>query len=196
MDPKPLTLQGKYVRLEPMREEHADALITVSLEGDLFRYFPIRIETADDMRGLVRHSIAGTEAGTSITFVTVEHETGTAIGSTSFLAIDRHNRRLEIGGTWVAVPWQRTRCNTEAKYLQLRHCFENLGCIRVEFKVDSLNERSLLAMRRIGANEEGTFRNHMVMPDGRLRHSVYFSVIDSEWPGIKARLQQMPEPRS
>jgi RimJ/RimL family protein N-acetyltransferase len=115
------------------------------------------------------------------------------VGSTGYLNIDRQHRRLEIGGTWIAPEWQRTACNTEAKLLQLTHAFETLGCNRVEFKTDSLNERSRAALLRIGATEEGTFRNHMVMPDGRLRHSVYFSVIESEWPRVRVRLEALLE---
>ena len=196
MDLTPVTLEGRYVRLEPLREDHADALIAVSMEGDLFRYFPVDLGSETAMRAFVQYSIAGAHAGTTFAFATVEKATDTVIGSTSYLAIDRQHKRLEIGGTWVAQPWQRTVSNTEAKYLQLMHCFEDLGCNRVEFKTDSLNERSQAALARIGAKNEGTFRNHMVMPDGRLRHSVYFSVIASEWPDAKARLEQMMEPRS
>jgi RimJ/RimL family protein N-acetyltransferase len=98
---------------------------------------------------------------------------------------------VEIGWTWVARRWQRTVMNTEAKYLLLRHAFETLGCVRVELKTDSLNERSRAAILRIGAREEGIFRNHMITASGRIRHSVYFSIIDSEWPAVRARLESM-----
>lgn len=196
MDLKPVTLDGRYVRLEPLREDHADALIAVSMDGDLFRYFSVDLASEAAMRAYVGYAIAGAEAGTTMVFATVERATGTVVGSTSYLAIDRQHRHLEIGGTWIGVPWQRTVLNTEAKYLQLRHCFEDLGCRRVELKTDSRNARSRAAIARIGGVEEGTFRNHMIMPDGVMRHSVYFSVIDSEWPDVKARLEQMMEPRS
>jgi RimJ/RimL family protein N-acetyltransferase len=189
IDPRPVALAGRVVRLEPMRAEHAEALIAVGLGPALFRWFPFALDTADDMRGFVRAVLASAEVGASVPFVTSLQATGEVVGSTSFLAIDRANRRLEIGATWIGVAWQRTACNGEAKYLQLRHCFEELGCQRVEFKTDSLNARSREALLRIGATEEGTFRNHMVCPDGRLRHSVYFSVIDSEWPDVKRRLE-------
>ena len=124
-------------------------------------------------------------------WVTVSRELDADVGATSYLNIDNRNRKLEIGGTWIAPQWQRMACNTEAKYLQLRLAFETLGCLRVELKTDSLNERSRAALLRIGAVEEGTMRNHIIMPDGRFRHSVYFSVIDSEWPSVKARLERM-----
>ena len=128
-----------------------------------------------------------------LVWVTVSREIGEPVGATGYLNIDRHNRGLEIGGTWITPQWQRTACNTEAKYLQLRNAFETLGCIRVEFKTASLNAKSRAALLRIGAVEEGTMRNHIIMPDGRLRHSVYFSVIESKWPAVKARLEGMLE---
>jgi N-acetyltransferase len=111
--------------------------------------------------------------------------------STPSMNIDRLNRRLEIGSTWIARNWQRTAVNTEAKYLMLRHAFEQLGCIRVELKTDSLNQRSRQAILRLGAREEGILRNHMITSTGRIRHTVYYSIIDSEWPAVKARLERM-----
>jgi RimJ/RimL family protein N-acetyltransferase len=104
--------------------------------------------------------------------------------------MDCANRRVEIGWTWLSLNWQRTAANTEAKYLMLRHAFETWGCIRVEFKTDSLNEKSRAALLRIGAKEEGIFRNHMMTSTGRLRHSVYYSIIDSEWPKVRACLEE------
>jgi len=191
MDIRPVTLEGRFVRLEPMRLDHATPLAEIGAGRDIFRYFPIPLDTADQIEAYVRHCVQGEEEGTLLTWVAVPLASGEPAGSTGFLAIDRYHRRLEIGGTWIAPEWQRTACNTEAKLLQLSHAFETLGCNRVEFKTDSLNERSRAALLRIGATEEGTFRNHMVMPDGRLRHSVYFSVIESEWPGVKAHLETM-----
>ena len=189
MNPQPVTLEGRVVRLEPLRPEHAEAFIDIGLGHDIFRWFPYAVDTADDIHKVVRLLLAEQEAGRAVAFTTIAQTTGRVAGSTSFLNIDRGNRRLEIGATWLGVAWQRTACNTEAKYLQLRHCFEVLGCVRVEFKTDSLNQRSRAALQRIGAVEEGVFRNHMVCPGGRLRHSVYFSVIDAEWPEVKRRLE-------
>jgi RimJ/RimL family protein N-acetyltransferase len=114
---------------------------------------------------------------------------GRVIGSTRYANIDRAHRRVEIGWTWVARAWQRTAVNTEAKYLLLRHAFETLGCIRVELKTDSLNAQSRAAILRIGAREEGIFRNHMITASGRIRHTVYFSITDAEWPEVKSRLE-------
>jgi RimJ/RimL family protein N-acetyltransferase len=126
----------------------------------------------------------------ALPFATILNQTNRVVGSTRFANIDWENRHVEIGWTWVGVPWQRTPVNTEAKYLMLAYAFERLGCIRVEFKTDSLNERSRNALLRIGAKEEGTLRNHMIVHDGRYRHSVFFSVIESEWPEVKVRLEE------
>jgi RimJ/RimL family protein N-acetyltransferase len=123
-------------------------------------------------------------------FATVDATTGQVIGSTRYMNIDEANRRLEIGATWIAAPWRRTAVNTEAKYLMLRHAFEALGCIRVELKTDRLNQRSRNAILRIGATEEGTLRQHIVTWSGRLRDTVYFSMLDSEWPRVKRDLEQ------
>ncbi len=190
MDPQPVTLPGRFVRLEPLSPDHFDSLVEVGADRGIFRYFPIQIESPDEVRAYLGHCVAQMDAGETITFTTISLADNRPVGGTSFLAIDRAHKRLEIGGTWLAPDWQRTPCNTEAKYLQLRHCFEDLGCVRVEFKTDSLNEKSRTALLRIGAVEEGTFRNHMVIrPSGRLRHSVYFSIIDSEWPDVKKRVE-------
>jgi RimJ/RimL family protein N-acetyltransferase len=188
---RPVVLEGSHVRLEPMRLEHADAVAAAALGHGLFRYFPVALETRADLDRYVAHCVDGIGTGASLTFVTRDRASGRVAGSTAFLAIEPAHRRLEIGGTWLAPAFQRTPCNTEAKYLQLRHCFESLGCLRVEFKTDARNQRSRAALARIGAVEEGTFRSHMVMPDGALRDSVYFSVIASEWPAVKARLESL-----
>jgi RimJ/RimL family protein N-acetyltransferase len=128
--------------------------------------------------------------GMSLPFAQIEKATGRLIGSTRYMNIDRVHHRVEIGCTWIGREWQRTAANTEAKYLLLRHAFETLGCMRVELKTDSLNDKSRAAILRIGAKEEGIFRNHMITSTGRIRHTVYFSVIDSEWPEVKSRLER------
>jgi RimJ/RimL family protein N-acetyltransferase len=142
------------------------------------------------MRAYVASELAKQQAGLVVRFATIATAIAEPVGSTSYLNIDRQHRRLEIGGTWITPAWQRSPINTEAKYLQLRHAFETLGCIRVEFKTDSLNTKSRQALTRIGAVEEGTFRNHMVMPGGRIRHSVYFSITSEDWPAVKAHLEE------
>jgi RimJ/RimL family protein N-acetyltransferase len=190
VNPQPVTLSGRYVRLEPLGPQHFDALVEAGAGRDIFKYFPLQIESPEEVRTYLEYCVRQTEAGEAVVFTTVSLADNRPVGGTSFLNIDRHHRRLEIGGTWISPDWQRTACNTEAKYLQLRHCFEELGAIRVEFKTDSLNEKSRAALARIGAVEEGAFRNHMIVqPSGRYRHSVYFSVIEAEWPAVKAGLE-------
>lgn len=185
----PMILEGRFVRLEPLTIEHVAALAHVGLDEDLWRWIPAPVRTAEDMKSYVETALQERASGTAMPFVQVERASGRVVGSTRYANIDRTHHRLEIGWTWVAPPWQRTVINTEAKYLLLRHAFDSLGCIRVELKTDSLNERSRNAILRIGARQEGIFRNHMITSTGRIRHSVYFSIIDSEWPEVKARLE-------
>ncbi|MDX6709618.1 MAG: hypothetical protein QOH96_634 [Blastocatellia bacterium] len=189
MNIEPIVLNGVGVRLEPLGLEHLEQLCEVGIDGDLWRYSPTVIQTPADMRKYIETALRERDAGVALPFATVEKSTGRAIGSSRFGNIDRTNLRVEIGWTWIAKDRQRTRVNTEAKYLMLRHAFEELGCNRVEFKTDSLNERSRNAILRIGATQEGIFRNHIIMPGGRLRHSVYFSIINSEWPAVKDDLE-------
>lgn len=177
------------MRLEPLSLAHLPRLVEIGLEGDIFRWFPQPVSTAEDMRLFIEAALEDQAAGRALPFATVDRALGLAVGSTRYGNIDRAHRRVEIGWTWLAPAWQRTAVNTEAKYLMLRHAFELWGCQRVEFKTDSLNEPSRLALARIGARQEGILRNHMVTSSGRLRHSVYFSVIREEWPGVKSALE-------
>lgn len=188
---EPVTLEGRAVRLEPMSREHLPGLCAVGLDPEIWRWYVLPVRTADEMAGVVDTALKEQAAGVTLPFVTVEAASGRVVGSTRYLNIDATHHRLEIGWTWLARPWRRTAINTEAKYLLLRHAFETLRCIRVELKTDSLNEHSRAAILRIGAQEEGTFRNHMITESGRLRHSVYYSVIEAEWPAVKARLERM-----
>ena len=187
----PLTLAGSVVRLEPIREEHAGLFWDVSKDDleEIFRWIPYSMKTPEDFRRLIEKAFDEQERGESLVFATVERSSGQAIGSTRFMNIDRANRRVEIGSTWIAPQWQRTAVNTEAKYLMLRHAFEVWGCMRVELKTDALNQKSRDAILRIGAKEEGTLRRHVVTWTGRVRDSVYFSVLDSEWAEVKMRLE-------
>lgn len=169
---------------------HLPRLVEIGLQDDIFRWYAQPIRTPEDMKALIATALEEQTAGKSLPFATIARSTGLAVGSTRFMTIDRPNRSLEIGYTWIAPPWQRTAINTEAKYLMLRCAFDSWGCNRVGLKTDSLNERSRRAIARIGAKEEGTLRNHMVTASGRLRHSVYFSVIRAEWPELKAALEE------
>jgi RimJ/RimL family protein N-acetyltransferase len=187
----PFVLEGTHVRLEPLTLEHWTALVAVGLEGDVFRWFPRPVLTPADMKEFIEVAVRERSAGVAVPFATIARSSGQPIGGTRFGNIDAANRRVEIGWTWLGRPWQRTAANTEAKYLMLRHAFEVWDCNRVEFKTDSLNTPSRAALLRIGATEEGTFRNHVITASGRLRHSVYYSVIREEWPSVKARLEEL-----
>lgn len=189
MQIQPVTLEGARVRLEPLALKHADALAEFGLDRALWEYRPDLVSTRDGMRKYVETILDRQAAGTEVGFATIEKESGAVAGSTRFMDIDARNRSVEIGGTFIDPRWQRTYVNTEAKYLMLRHAFEAWGCVRVCLKTDSLNDRSHQAILRLGAKPEGMLRNHMIMPGGRLRHSLYFSIIDSEWAAVKARLE-------
>jgi RimJ/RimL family protein N-acetyltransferase len=186
----PVTLAGRHVRLEPLAQTHHAALCAVGLDPELWDLIPYRVATPEDMAAYIQSALDAQAAGTALPFATVQAPSGQVVGSTRYMNIDRANRRLEIGATWIAGPWRRTAVNTEAKYLMLRHAFEVLGCIRVELKTDGLNQRSRNAIRRIGATEEGTLRQHMITWSGRLRDTVYFSILDSEWPRVKLDLER------
>lgn len=191
---EPVILKGQYIRLEPLSLEHHAQLCEVGLEEELWRWIPEAVRTREEMRAYIETALGWQAQGTALPFATMEKATGRAIGSTRFANIDRANRHVEVGWTWLGLKWQRTAANTEAKFLMLRHAFETLGCLRVEFKTDSLNERSRQALLRIGAKEEGIFRNHVITWSGRIRHSVYYSIIDSEWPAVKAYLEDKLAP--
>lgn len=187
---EPVTLEGNRVRLEPLSMNHHAALCEVGLDEEIWRWGITLILKPDEMRDYIETALKEREKGVSLPFATIDKTTNKVVGSTRFGNIDTQNRRVEIGWTWIGRDWQRTFVNTEAKYLMLRHAFETWKCIRVELKTDSLNERSRNAMLRIGAKEEGTFRNHMITYTGRLRHSVFFSIIDTEWADVKAGLEE------
>jgi RimJ/RimL family protein N-acetyltransferase len=187
---EPVVLTGSRVRLEPLSLDHVPGLAEVGLDPALWQWTLARPRSEGDLRAWAEATIANREAGTEFPFATIDVATGRPIGSSRYLNIALEHRRVEIGWTWVAPAWQRTGANREAKLLMLGHAFDALGCRRVEFKTDSLNEPSRTALLGIGAVFEGIFRNHMVMPDGRMRHSAYYSVIDEEWPEVRRRLEE------
>ena len=192
----PITLEGSVVRLDPILREHAEALWRVAGNAldDIFRWIPYRMKFREDFVLAIDKALAEQERGESVVFATVERSSGQVIGSTRFMNIDRANRRVEIGSTWIAPAWQSTAVNTEAKYLMLRQAFEVWRCIRVELKTDALNQKSRNAILRIGAKEEGTLRRHVIPWTGRVRDSVYFSITDIEWPEVKKRLESRLQP--
>jgi RimJ/RimL family protein N-acetyltransferase len=184
------SLVGHHVRLDPLSIDHLPALCDVGLDAELWRWTASQVRSADDMRRWVEDALAQHARGTALPFATVDLASGRVVGSTRLANIEPAHRRAEIGWTWVAAPWQRSAVNTEAKLLLLTHAFESLGCIRVELKTDALNARSRAAILRLGAVEEGTLRRHMITEGGRVRDSVYFSVIAEEWPAVAAGLRK------
>lgn len=185
----PVTLAGRHVRLEPLAAAHADPLWEQARDPELWRWTVSKIGTRADFDRYLERAHAEAAAGTSLPFATVEQAGGRPIGSTRFGNISRPDRRVEIGWTWIGRPWQRTAVNTEAKLLMLAHAFETWGCVRVELKTARLNAPSRAAIARIGGVEEGTLRRHTRLDDGTWRDTVYFSILDDEWPAVRARLE-------
>ena len=186
---EPVTLAGRHVRLEPLSLAFLDGLCEVGLDPDLWQLIPNRVQDREGMRRYVETALDEQRRGVSLPFVTRLQADGRVVGSTRYGNVSLENRRVEIGWTWIGRPWQRSAVNTEAKYLMFRHAFEVLGCARVELKTDARNQRSRNAILRIGAREEGTLRRHTVMDTGYIRDTVYFSVLDHEWPAVKTRLE-------
>jgi N-acetyltransferase len=185
---KVITLTGSHVRLDPLSLVHRDALVTAASDGELWTLPYTVVPSQETIVEYISKTLQEQERGFEQPFAIIDVERNRIVGSTRYTRIDAANRQREIGYTWLAASAQRTPINTEAKYLLLKNAFENQGCIRVEFMTDVLNERSRAAILRIGARQEGILRNHMIMPNGRYRDSVCFSVIESEWPGVKERL--------
>jgi len=185
----PITLTGKHVRLEPMTEAHIPALTEIGAGRDFWHFMLYGdMKTEADMRNWVRDILSRKQ---DIPFVVVHLASGRVAGATRYLNIMPNDLGLEIGGTWYGPEFQRTAVNTECKYLLLKYAFESLGAIRVQLKTDSRNLRSQKAIERIGGMKEGVLRNHMILPDGTIRHSVFYSILDSEWEGVKGRLEEM-----
>jgi N-acetyltransferase len=185
----PVTLEGRWARLEPLSPAHLDGLCAVGFEEAIWEWTLTRVRDRDEMRAYVEAALALQAQGAALPFATVHRASGRVAGSTRFGAIEPAHRKVEIGWTWLGREFRRTALNTEAKLLMLTHAFERLGCVRVELKTDVLNQRSRTAIRRLGATEEGVLRRHLINDRGRSRDTVYYSVLDSEWPAVKARLE-------
>lgn len=186
---EPITLEGGIIRLEPLSMAHYEGLCLNGLEPAIWQWVHTPATSPEGMKAYIDYAIQCHQEGTTLPFAIIDQATGIPIGSTRFTGFSAAHSQLEIGWTWICIPWQGSLVNTEMKYLMLRQAFEQWGCIRVQFKTDSLNIRSQRALLKIGAHEEGTFRNHMKLKTGRIRHSVYYSILDSEWPDIKAKLE-------
>jgi len=187
----PFTLEGEHVRLEPLQPKHAPLLWEIAKNHlvELFQWIPYQLESLKNFQEFNARVLDEQKHGLSVPFATFERGSDQLVGTTRFMNMDLSNRKVEIGSTWIAPPWQRTVVNTEAKYLMLMHAFEVWGCLRVELKTDAMNQRSRQAILRLGAREEGTLRKHILTWEGRQRDSVYFSILDTEWPEVKAKLR-------
>ena len=189
---EPIEVVGEHVHLVPRAEEHIEGLVQIGLDDEIWRHMPYgEISTSEQIEGWVRALLVLAGKGTDMPFAVIHRASGQIAGATRYMEIRAGHRGLEIGGTWYGAQFRRTIVNTECKYLLLRHAFEDMKCIRVQFKTDSRNERSQRALERIGAIREGTLRNHMILPGGTIRHSVYYSIVDAEWPEVKLRLQNL-----
>lgn len=184
------TLTGREVELRPLQTEHASELLTAAADGELWNMKVTVIPGPETVGQYIASALEGRASGSVMPFVIVRRDTGQIVGSTRFWKIDLANRKMEIGHTWLSSSVQRSGINTEAKLLMLTHAFEAMDAIRVQFTTDELNEKSRAAILRIGAKHEGIIRNERIMPDGRKRNSVRFSIIDAEWAEVKAMLLQ------
>lgn len=184
------TLVGTSVELHPLEAGHRSALVEAAADGELWNLKFTVVPGLGTIDAYLDKALKGREDGTVMPFVVVARDTGRVVGSTRFWKIDRANRKLEIGHTWLSQSVQRSPINTEAKYLLLTHAFDVMQCVRVQFTTDETNEKSRAAILRIGATQEGIVRHERIMPDGRKRNSVRFSIIDAEWPEVKAMLAQ------
>ncbi|WP_330207057.1 GNAT family N-acetyltransferase [Pseudomonas sp. AM14(2022)] len=184
------TLQGPRILLRPLQYSDADALLRAAADGELWNLTVTVVPSASTIDSYLKKALDGRDAGTVMPFVIVLKDSGEVIGSTRFWKIDPLNRKLEIGSSWISARWQKSFVNTEAKYLMLRHAFEVLDCVRVQFTTDENNQKSRNAILRLGAQQEGIVRHERIMPDGRKRNSVRFSIIDDEWPQVRQALEQ------
>ncbi len=185
-----VALQGERVRLEPLRPDHVDALCRVGLDVQIWRWNSRPVSSREDMDRYVREALEGCARGDMFPYVTIVRSSGELVGSTRYGNIDPVNRRLEIGWTWLTPSWQRRGVNRESKLLMMEYAFDTLNCVRVEFKTDVRNEQSRKALLGVGAVEEGVLRKHMIVDGGGFRDTIYYSILDEEWPGVRARLQR------
>ena len=189
MDTEQVSLAGRHVRLDPLTAGDADGLRDAATDGELWNLWFTTVPRPENMAAFVARRLDEASAGTWVPFVVRRLPDERIVGLTNYLHLDQPNRRLEIGGTWYAASAQRTAVNTEAKLLLLTRAFETLGCYAVEFRTHLANTRSQAAIERLGAHRDGVLRRHQIMPDGHVRDTVVYSILDSEWPAIRERLQ-------
>ncbi|WP_166219896.1 GNAT family N-acetyltransferase [Pseudomonas atagonensis] len=184
------TLQGQGIVLRPLEYSDAEALVRAAADGELWNLTVTVVPSASTVDSYLKKALDGRDAGTVLPFAITLKDSGEVIGSTRFWKIDSLNRKLEIGSTWISASWQKSFVNTEAKYLMLHHAFEVFNCVRVQFTTDENNQKSRNAILRLGAQQEGIVRHERIMPDGRKRNSVRFSIIDDEWPQVRLQLEK------
>ncbi len=188
---EPVTLEGTHVRLEPLAPQHLDGIMRAGEDDAVWTWLPYRPTTRAEYEAWLNDALAAQANGQQLPFTTVDRATGDVVGSTRIFFFYPPDRRVEIGGTWLAPSAQRTPINTESKLLLLAHCFDVLGCVRVELKTDARNTNSQRAIARIGAKYEGVMRKHMLTRGGYHRDSVYYAIIDDDWPDVRMRLEEM-----
>ena len=187
--PRPVTLTGDLVTLEPLHPDHHDGLVAAASDGRLWELWYTSVPTPETMRADVERKLAEQAAGSRLPFVVRRNADGAVVGATTYLDVDLAVPRLEIGSTWTARSAQRTGVNSESKLLLLTHAFETVGCRAVEFRTHWHNYPSRTAIARLGAKQDGVLRNHRRLPDGSLRDTVVFSILDTEWPAVRAGLR-------
>lgn len=188
---QPIVLQGERARLEPLSIQHVTSLLKAAQDSRIWDFMPTRLDSLDAVQTWIEQALALQARGEELPFVIVDRNDERVVGSTRLIDYQAAHRNVEIGWTWLQPSVWRTRINTECKYLLLCHCFEELKLVRVTLKTDARNERSQRAIERIGGTREGVLRRHRILPDGFIRDTVYFSILDHEWPGVKARLEEM-----
>jgi N-acetyltransferase len=189
VDVTPTVLEGNRVLLEPLTQQHLPELAQIAFEPSIWRWTSRRIDTPEDLQTFFRIALGEINAGTAVAWATRSKATGKLAGSTRLYDISQEHRTMELGGTWLHPNYHRTGINVEAKYLQLTHAFERMNALRVSFKTHHENLKSQTAIAALGAKFEGIFRNHMIMPDGSIRHSYWYSITCEDWPEVKANLE-------
>lgn len=191
MNTKPFTLRGQHVTLEPLNQQHLKEVQVAAADGELWKLFFTSVPSPDNTQNWLNTALEMQQQQRAIPFAVRENVSGELVGSTRYCNMDMSNKRLEIGYTWYSQRVQRSPVNTDCKLLLLGHAFEEFGCIAVEFRTDWFNRRSQAAIERLGAKRDGVLRNHMILPDGRVRDTVVYSILNSEWAGVKKNLQYM-----
>jgi RimJ/RimL family protein N-acetyltransferase len=190
MELGPVVLEGRLIRLEPLRPAHSEDLTRAAADESIWRWLPVQVRGKEDLERWLAEAMAAEATGAEYPFAVIDRASGKAVGSTRYLDVSRQHSGVEVGWTWYARDVQGSAVNPEAKYLLLKHAFEDWGAIRLFLKTDSLNERSRAAIVKLGAKYEGDLRNHRIRPDGSYRHSSYYSILDTEWPEVKRGLEE------